>query len=375
MLARKKRLELFGKSKGLNGFLFTSPANVLCYSGYWYDFQTGPSPFQLIPAALLIFADHDPAILLADNEESKSGTVHQGTAIKLYASYTYKEPLMFINSFINEVINIFKTTKIKTGKIGIETGHVPFEIIRKLSNIFPSIEWIDIEPDLSLLRATKDEDEIECIKRAANLADIGQRAVIKYAAPGMTELELFSKVRLEMETVAGTRIPLMTDLVSGNTTATGGGNPRVKQLEKNDLVLSDFTPCLNGYWGDSCNTIILGLPSSEQLEIFEKTKEALNLGLKALLPGVQAYQVDQLMRNHLKEYGEFGHHGGHGVGACYHEEPRIVPYNKMVLEAGMVVALEPAVYKKNYGIRVEHLAVVTSGAPKILTTFHHRFVQ
>jgi NAD(P)-dependent dehydrogenase (short-subunit alcohol dehydrogenase family) len=38
---------------------------------------------------------------------------------------------------------------------------------------------------------------------------------------------------------------------SGKNTATGGGNPTNKIITKNALILSDFTPCLNGYWGDS----------------------------------------------------------------------------------------------------------------------------
>ncbi|MBS1599485.1 MAG: aminopeptidase P family protein [Bacteroidetes bacterium] len=375
MTERKKRLDLFGKSKGLNGFLLTSPSNILSYSGYWYDFQTGASPFQLLPAVLFISADQGASLLLADNEESKSVSVHEGITIKLYSSYSYREPLMFRESFLSELTDGFETMKIKTGRIGIEGDHIPNVVIQKLSEVFPSIEWINVDQDIAVLRAIKDEDEIESIKLAANLADIGQEAVLKYAAPGMTELELFSKVRLEMETAAGARIPLMADLISGAATATGGGNPRTKKMEKNDFVLSDFTPCLNGYWGDSCNTIVLGQPSSGQQEIFESVKDALDIGVKALVPGNEAREVDRLMRGRLDMYEEFGHHGGHGVGTCYHEEPRIVPYNKMILEPGMVIALEPAVYKEKFGIRVEHLAVVRTGGPQILTKFNHRFSQ
>ena len=168
---------------------------------------------------------------------------------------------------------------------------------------------------------------------------------------------------------------MMTDLVSGIATASGGGNPGNKIINKNDLILSDFTPCLNGYWGDSCSTIVVGTPTNEQRRIYMLVKEALEIGISTIRPGVQAKEVDLAMRKHLEAEGGFGHHGGHGVGTFYHEEPRIVPYTSMLLQPGMVIALEPAVYKKDYGIRLEHLVVVTEAGCEILTKFEHCFEQ
>ena len=99
------------------------------------------------------------------------------------------------------------------------------------------------------------------------------------------------------------------------------------------------------------------------------------MGISTVRPGVQAKEVDCVMRKHLEAEGGFGHHGGHGLGLFYHEEPRIVPYNTMVLEPGMVIALEPAVYKNDYGIRLEHLVLVTKDGREVLTKFKHCFEQ
>jgi len=76
------------------------------------------------------------------------------------------------------------------------------------------------------------------------------------------------------------------------------------------------------------------------------------------------------MRRHI---GNFPHHGGHGVGTMYHEEPRIVPYCETELLPGMVIALEPGVYNDGYGIRLEHLVAVTQTGCRILTRFNHQF--
>jgi Xaa-Pro aminopeptidase len=39
----------------------------------------------------------------------------------------------------------------------------------------------------------------------------------------------------------------------------------------------------------------------------------------------------------------------------------------------MIIALEPAIYKEEYGIRLEHLMLVTSSGCEVMTQFKHRF--
>jgi len=77
--------------------------------------------------------------------------------------------------------------------------------------------------------------------------------------------------------------------------------------------------------------------------------------IEAVAPGVVAGDLDAFAREHL----DFAHHTGHGIGAAYHEEPRIVPGSQAVLEPGMVVALEPGRYDDGRGVRLEHVVLVT----------------
>jgi Xaa-Pro dipeptidase len=371
--SRIEKLNNISETKNVDAFLITSAASVKYLSGYFYNFETGPSPFHLLPAALVV--GHTACLVVADNESHQLSSPNPAFSIRNYESYVYEKPLECTKQFLIRLQEVFKQTRIGNVRIGIEQNYFPFVIAQSLLSQYPGIEFVDITPEITYLRAIKDSDEIDYIRKAANLSDVGQAAVLKYAKEGMTELELFSKVRLEMETTAGARVPMMTDLVSGATTATGGGNPTNKIINKNDLVLTDLTPCLNGYWGDSCSTIVVGTPTGEQWRIYPLVKEALEIGINAIRPGLQAKEVDFAMRNHLAAEGGFGHHGGHGVGTIYHEEPRIVPYNKMILEPGMVIALEPAIYKKDYGIRLEHLMLVTKDGCEVLTKFNHCFEQ
>ena len=56
-----------------------------------------------------------------------------------------------------------------------------------------------------------------------------------------------------------------------------------------------------------------------------------------------------------------------GVGASYHEEPRIVPEASIELEENMILALEPGAYVDGVGLRVEHIFVVHEGGAELLS--------
>lgn len=372
MQSRIEKLNPIAESKDIDAFLITSLPSAKYFSGYYFYFEYGLSPFQLLPAALIVVPGKSAALLLADNELQQKENVNSDISIKSYNSYVYETPLDFTNQFLVELHDWFRENNIKRGRIGIEANHFPLSIANSLQAKYPDIQFVDIAVEISALRAVKDKDEIEAIRAACKLCDIGQTAVVKYARPGITELELFAEVRSEIDTSVGARVPLMADLVSGSSTAGGGGMPTNKTIKQGDLILSDLTPCLNGYWGDSCNTIFIGDATAEQKKNYELVKEALAIGINAIRPGVPAKEIDHLMRNHI---GNFPHHGGHGVGIVYHEEPRIVPYNNSILESNMVIALEPAIYKEDYGIRLEHLVVVTETGCEILTNFQHCFEE
>ena len=373
MKDRIEKLIEIKKAKKVDAFLITSLASLKYLSGYFFYFEHGLSPFQLLPAALVIDQEQNASLVLADNETQQSAFIHPSVSVKTYESYVYEKPVDHTAQFLFQLNEVFKQAGLKNGRLGVELNALPASLVLLFVSQYPGIELVDITAEITHLRIIKDEDEIESIRQAARLSDIGQAAVLRLAETGMSELELFNLVRRQMEESVGTRVPLMADFVSGAATATGGGLPTNKIINGGDLILTDFTPCLNGYWGDSCSTIVMGTATAEQSKIFKLVSESLEIGINTIRAGVQAKEVDFAMRRHLKAEGNFGHHGGHGVGVVYHEEPRITPYNTMLLQRGMVIALEPAIYKNDYGIRLEHLVAVTDDGCEVLTTFTHCF--
>jgi Xaa-Pro aminopeptidase len=127
---------------------------------------------------------------------------------------------------------------------------------------------------------------------------------------------------------------------------------------------------LNGYWGDNAGTHFVGEPSPELQKMYQIVMDTLRKGISAIKPGVRACDLDKMLRNSIQSqgYAPYPHHSGHGLGTTYHEEPRIVPYNTIELQPGMVIAIEPGIYVPSVGgVRLEDVMLVTQDGCEVLT--------
>jgi Xaa-Pro aminopeptidase len=90
-------------------------------------------------------------------------------------------------------------------------------------------------------------------------------------------------------------------------------------------------------------------------------------------PGAAGDAVDRVARSIIEDAGHgprFEHSLGHGVGLDVHELPLISPHDDSVLEAGMVVTIEPGVYLPGVaGVRIENSVVVGDDGPDPLNRF------
>ena len=367
--ARREKLVGAMKETQADHVLLTSLASLRYFTGYTAGIETGPSPFSPLMGAFVWLAGEPPHLFLADMESSES--VSPAVEVTPFESYTVEKPLAAAEDLTAKLLTCLE--KLPASRIGIESEDLPAGIFERLRSACPQIEFHDITSSLGRLRMVKDDDEIALLREALGLCDLGQEVTKKLARRGMTEVELFAEVRKGMEIKAGARLPLLADLVSGPRTAQIGGPPSSRVIQEGDLIISDLVPRHRGYWGDTCNTCVVGEPTAEQRRIFSGIAAALAEGIDKVRPGMRACDLDADLRKRvLRLGGGYPHHSGHGLGVTWHEEPRIVPYNPLALQPGMVIALEPGIYfKDRFGLRLEHTILVTGKGAEILSKFKH----
>lgn len=146
------------------------------------------------------------------------------------------------------------------------------------------------------------------------------------------------------------------DLISGKRTAEIEGGPTDKVIESGDVVLLDLQVCVDGQWSDLTRVYFMGGITDKQKYAYNQVLSAIKAGEKLLCAGTRASVIYHEMRKAIGTEYAFSHHGGHRIG-CDEivVNPRFVPESDEILEAGMIVTLEPAVYfEDSFGIRLEN---------------------
>jgi Xaa-Pro aminopeptidase len=258
------------------------------------------------------------------------------------------------------------------GTVAVQDAGFPWTVGELLASRGTTIVAIDDE--LNDRRCTKTDEEIERLRWCAHLTDLGQAEALRGAQPGRSELEVWAGVRLAMEAAEGRRMPVAGDLTSGiDSTAAISGWPTDRVIREGDPILCDLAPRARGYWGDSCNTIVVGEAPAGFDVLYRATQEAVETAIDSLRPGITAGDLDATMRAVFDRHGVVDPiHMGHCIGTGVHEWPRIVPDETAAIREGMVLMLEPGAYAPGVGgVRLEWMYLVTAAGNEVLSGFPH----
>jgi methionyl aminopeptidase len=126
------------------------------------------------------------------------------------------------------------------------------------------------------------------------------------------------------------------------------GIPDDTVLEDGDIINVDITAFKNGVHGDLNATFLVGEVRPEVADLVERTREALNRGMKAVAPGRQVNVIGRAIESYAQRfgYGVVRDFTGHGVGEAFHSGLIIPHYDSApafadVIETGMVFTIEP----------------------------------
>ncbi|HOD28725.1 MAG TPA: Xaa-Pro peptidase family protein [Syntrophales bacterium] len=264
-------------------------------------------------------------------------------------------------------------------RVGFESGVLTVHVHQRLlAALGAGVSLRPLFNELSLLRAVKDEEEVHCMQKAAEIASSALQAILPDLRPGIAERDIALELdfRMRRQGAEGSSFP--TIVASGPQSALPHATPGARKIQPGDGVVIDYGAVFQGYRSDETCTVFVGDPDCEALAAYAQVLEAQKLAIAALRAGVVCRDVDRIARDALRRGGWerfFSHGTGHGVGLDVHEAPRLNARSESILEAGMVVTVEPGVYLPGrWGIRIEDMVLIRadgfeilSRAPKTLT--------
>jgi Xaa-Pro aminopeptidase len=228
---------------------------------------------------------------------------------------------------------------------------------------------------LDRLLMVKAEDELAAVRRASRLADEGYAVFRDAARAGRQDFELVAEIEAFFRGHG----------VDDNFMIIGVGGPEVRgmapptgrRLQPGDLVTTELTPCVDGYYVQICRTLVLGEPSAVQRRAFGVFHEALEAGIAAVRPGVTAADVARAENDVFRRYGlgdfvtsEYTRVRGHGLGLFPDTKPHILEDVETELVEGMSLIVHPNTYHPEAGYIVlgDSLIVGPDGAEVLTTT-------
>ncbi len=169
------------------------------------------------------------------------------------------------------------------------------------------------------------------------------------------------------------------------------GLPDGKKIKEGDIIGLDIGMKYKNLFTDMAQTIGIGKIDVAGERLIRVTKEALDLAISKVRPGIKTGDLGEAIQNFVESrgFGVVRNLVGHGVGYQVHEEPQIPNWGKSgtgpELVEGMVIAIEPMVTEGDYNLKLdrdgwtwrtkdgkraahfEHTILITKNGAEILT--------
>ena len=206
-------------------------------------------------------------------------------------------------------------------------------------------------------RGSKEEWELDRMKKAQDIADKAFSEVLTRIKAGMTEKELQAEIIYCLLKNGADGPSFSPIVVSGPNTSLPHGVAGDRVIREGDFVTMDFGALYQGYCSDMTRTVAIGYATEEMEKVYNTVLQAQLAGIAASKAGILGKQADNAARKVIEDagYGQFFGHGyGHSVGLEIHEKPNCGRYSEDIMVENCVASAEPGIYiPGKFGVRIE----------------------
>ena len=224
---------------------------------------------------------------------------------------------------------------------------LPRDLLGAIREAAPAVELVDAGGALLTVRTLRSPVELEKLRRAGKLADVGARAFYATARAGVSERDLWSEIWHAMQTAGADDLHI--------SFCRGPGSfwphpPSDDVLTEGDIVSVELSPRIDGYFSQANRMCFVGGNGREWADLERLSIGALDLAKSLMKPGVKAKDVVSgvsalVAKSPLATMDMGGvHRIGHGCGIALDEGPFLTSGSSSVLQEDMTMALHPMIY-------------------------------
>jgi Xaa-Pro aminopeptidase len=269
----------------------------------------------------------------------------------------------------------------RAGLVGVNAKFsmgMPYAHHERLHVELPGLELVDVTGHFQCLRAVKSEEEIDWLRRAAELTDRAVVALAEGARPGMSDVELVALAEAAYRPAGGMpRIMFLRSMAMDDPNGClPAQNPSRRRIEARDVIITEFSASYWGYTGQIQRPVFVGAePTAEWQELFDAALASYE-GIRAVLrPGATEAEViaaaEPIRAAGFEIYDDLVH--GYGVDIM----PPVVDRTQLrsppedggarfERDTAVVVQPNPVTPDERMGLQLGELTVVREGGAESL---------
>ena len=347
------------------------PQYVRYFSNYWPSFET---------AGVLIAAEGEPMLLIGPESYTYASDRSVIPDIKLLKAFRESSEPEYPGKKLDTFAPLFrqmlggkKLTKFGVAGLPLMTIGV-YEALCEALSEFGVEKPVKADAVVNELRMHKTENELKCMRAAAEITKKTFDYVLENVKVGMTEQQVCGLALGKMHELGAERESYPLWVLTGKGSNQAISRPRNKKIEKGDMTFLQIGARVDGYASSIGRPVVFGKATDEQRELIEVGYKAQEKVIAMLKAGAPAADV---AKAHIKNvtdmgYGDWLLYGPcHGNGTMEGEAPWIETTSDYLLEENMTFCVDIFLgsAEKEIGLRMEDVVCVKADGAENLTNY------
>jgi Xaa-Pro dipeptidase len=345
-------------NQGLDAIIATSPENFAWIAGF-----VVPSHHVLRwrHAMLVVKPDRSVAAFAVDMEATTvSGRLPD---VKLTSWGEFTDDAMAV------LAGMLSDLGLSNGRIGIETDYLPAADMARLQAALPKVEFVAAQAQFNRARMFKTPREIDFLHRLSRVADEGICEALAAVDAGSSEMDLAAALTRGIYARGAQDFKFMI-VATGERSQLPNVGPTERRLEAGDVCRVEIFPIIDGYHAGVCRSAYVTAPPEHAERIWAILSDATQELLTIIKPGASTRDI---YNAYLKMIAPLNMPPiafvGHGIGLHLHEDPYLGGAGEWELEPGMVLGIEPLIYRTGFGFGLQNkdMVAVTETGCRLLS--------
>ena len=344
---RVRRVQEAMDAERLDALLVTSEDNYRYLTGF-----NSPTWINLTrPRFCILPRVGEPCVIVPSNNLA---IVAQTSWVTDVRSWVSPNPA---DDGVTLVVDALKSRPRKFNRIGAELGPqsrltMPVGDFLRIKDEIAPIQVVDGDWMLRTLRMIKSPAEVAHIRHIAQIVSAAFEALPGRVKIGDTEWHVCEELQIDLLRRGAEKIQYLI-----GTSGHGGYmsiqlGPQHRPLDRGDVLVIDTGCSWHGYFCDFNREFSFGPPSDKLRRLYDIVWRATQAGIEAVRPGQRTCDIWQAQADAIAADSEKSGFDieqvkagrmGHSVGLRMCEPPSIHPEDETVLEAGMILTIEPGI--------------------------------